>query len=63
MKKRSEVFVMRISPQDRVILSDLARQLSRSQADALRVIARLAWQAMKDDDTKPNPPALEPVGM
>lgn len=63
MKKRSEVFVMRISPQDRVILSDLARQLSRSQADALRVIARLAWQAMKDDDIKANPPALEPVSM
>ncbi len=63
MKNQTKVFSMRISPREHLMIVDIARRLGRSQSDTLRVIAREVWQAMKNEETKPNSPALEPVSI
>ena len=40
-------FTMRISPQDKRMLADVARHFQRTQADTLKTLVREVYQVMK----------------
>ena len=44
---QTENFVMRISPQEKAMLHDVAKHFQRSQADTLKTLVREVYQVMK----------------
>ena len=46
---QNETFKMRISPEDRKMLRDVARHFERSQGDTIRVIVREVYQHIKTE--------------
>ena len=57
-------FTMRISPQDKRMLADVARHFQRTQADTLKTLVREVYQVMKAEkaeERKPNQEQLSPA--
>ena len=57
MNNNTERFTLRLSPQDKENFEYLARELKRTESDALRIIAREIVAAMKA--TTPTQPAAD----
>jgi hypothetical protein len=45
-------FTMRISPQDKALLADVAKHLQRSQADTIKTLVREVYQVIRAEKMK-----------
>ena len=55
----TENFVMRVNPQERAMIKELAVRLQRNQSDAVRLLVREALTVLKAQEQKDPEPAKQ----
>lgn len=55
---KTELFTIRLSPDERAIIHELAQRLRRTEADALRLVAREVVYAMRAEENRAMLPAF-----
>lgn len=50
--RQHEVISFRVDGQDAAIFRDLSKYLQRNRSDTIRLLARSAWQVMKEENER-----------